>query len=428
MTATESDWHPLALLSSQERDEVVGTLPYPDTTHHYFLPETLPFPSDIVINYSQFFATIEPSVRDGNYVPPSELRNGDVLQFSDYRQTSTFYVLWLAKNLTSYTRENFESLIARRSKYGSDYDYTQKKISCSVLSASVTSPSLPRDTLTAPDTDQYDCYVFSHLDEYGYLGTTATSMGNEAYFRAIKPERMSEVLLDPLLLHSTSFHGRLLRYVKEKRPELSANPFFPSHYIAKLPPPPLDKISDVTSDQQEETVFDRLCEELEFIPIDVASEKLCSGFSVNRRNPFYLIRNILYLHCTHLLHLPTPDTPLPLINQKYHDCDDVTKFFISNCSTILMTSSPQPSDYVPSLHLLNGYQLYSDETTEELTKHLNQEADDYIDQYNAVVASMTKRWQTLDPDTVKVGILHTITYNLALTSCRCMKRGRQAAM
>ena len=296
--------HPFAQLSQFERDNLIATLTFVDHPNHIFLPEQLPFPNGFIINYSQFYDYLDESVREGNYIAPEDLRNGDIVQFSEYRGCSSYYVLWLAKDLRCWTKKQAEKFHKEKIAE-SKYDFTAKKLKKTSLpidfgvsfmpkpkQAFTTKEPIPlvfpRSYHGSHDDQQHECYFFSHLDEYGYSGSTITSMANETYFQQTKLERHSQIWLDPLLIHSKSYYGKLIQDLKTDEVQFRENPFFPLHYIG---------VCDVgiPSDPHQHAL------DIEWIPIDLAADddELVTGgynYPTHNVNAFYEIRNFLFLH------------------------------------------------------------------------------------------------------------------------------------
>jgi len=98
--------HKLHELSQFERDNLIATIPFVDKPRKFIFDETLPFPNSLhIVNYSEFYEALDPTIKEENhYVAPGDLRNGDMLKFSSYRECATYYCFWLHKDLVNHRR------------------------------------------------------------------------------------------------------------------------------------------------------------------------------------------------------------------------------------------------------------------------------------------------------------------------------------
>lgn len=414
--------HPIVTtFSSEELDRLVNTVAFSVSPRQYrFTSAILPELSHIV-NYSLLYESL-PDLHRPKFVSPLELKNGDILKFSDYRECGTYYCLWLAKNLfpQDLNQEYLDSLASDRTHGRNDvssagpFSYTSLPIDLKVsfmpkpviMRASV--DSYPHrfardDPRVGSEGGDFHLYVFSHLDEYGFGGTTATSMAPEQYFQAVKIESPSFVMLDPLLVHSQSYYGHLLHFLKEQRPEHKINPCFPTDYILHIGgvKPATWNPETKTYDAQE---LAQHANAVTLIPIDMANDALinsgCSSSTVTRNvlnnlsklahekpelfdggperelNLFYEIRNIFYQHFLVVSGRSQssfdPENPLPLYNEDYLRYQDhVKRFFVSHTATIEW--KPSHEALVPTYYVPQPYNLYSQQCQSRFEKEIEAE-------------------------------------------------------
>ena len=205
----------LLQLTQEERDSLLSTLQFTDKPRKESFEFRLSYNKDHgvskVFNYSQVMAEIDE--KDTICPPPHSLRNGDVIQFGDYRGIGTSYALWLKKGIYSYDHEVLEAL------------------KTSILDGG-SGPSLkkPRKNSESVNHDGLDCYLFCHPDEWGYMPSPiASSQRPDLYDKVL--ERGDDMFyFDPLLTVSTSFYGAL--YVEAKQSDQwKDNDKFPFQYI-----------------------------------------------------------------------------------------------------------------------------------------------------------------------------------------------------
>eukprot|EP01033_Poteriospumella_lacustris_P015412 gene15412-11019_t len=419
--------HPLSTtFPADELDRLLNSVAFSVSPRQYrFTSAQLPEQSHVV-NYSLLYESL-PDAHRPKFVSPSELKNGDILKFSDYRECGTFYCLWLAKNLFPQDLQGFlKSLESGGGADGSnDADSTTPFSHCSlpidlqvsfmpkpvVMEATVdTYPHrFPRDDpRVGSEGGDFHLYVFCHLDEYGFGGTTATSMASEKYFQAVKIESPSFVLLDPLLIHSQSYYGQLLRYMKEQRPEHQLNPCFPHDYILRI-----HRVQPATWNAETHSYdADELAQHanaVTLIPIDLADEAIinsgCSSSTVTAEvlqtltqmaeedpdmvdgipaqaiNLFYEIRNLFHQHflvvsgrspstTTTTLHAAeSQQSPLPLYNEVYLRYSDRLKhFFVAQTATIEWKPPHEP--FVPRYYVPQPFNVYSQQVRSRLEKEI----------------------------------------------------------
>jgi hypothetical protein len=275
-------------LTQEERDDLLATIVYVEepVTFECF---SLPIPSR-VFNYTKFYESLSEHVK--SKVPDlSNLRTGDMLKMDDYRGCGSLYVMWLCPDLEAdgdlyggpyeYNFSEMQAALASLPDYHSVTAVMARSIQAKyelsseeweLLSALLASDNWPehpqflrmqvqypglsgilrsnigfqnrlrsiararqnkrvpalvsRQSDGAHNDGLHHCYLFDHPDEYGYYSPTAVSCADDHYF----DRDDSSAMLDPLLTHSQSLYGQLIRKCKE-HPDRCNDPLFPLHYI-----------------------------------------------------------------------------------------------------------------------------------------------------------------------------------------------------
>lgn len=423
-----------------------------------------------IVNYSLLYEALSgnPNQRS-KLVPPSELKNGDILQLTDYRECDTYFCLWLAKDLFPQDLTKYLQELENRDNEAGEVNAPSEETTHSFTSLPLDIPVdfRPTEVLTEASTDvffpprlpredvrvggqdggQFHLYVFSHLDEYGFGGTTATSMAYPEYFRAIKTERASYLMVDPLLVHSRSYYGQLLELFKEQAIDYQANPCYPVDYIAQI-----DQLKPATwnSDTKAYNKAELLThlKSITLFPIDMAASVLATGGCasstvttpdlttlvhlqedspdlievgpIHSLNLFYEIRNVLYQHLwaisrrseTPAESLPSPlpsPLPLPLYNEEYIRFPDrLSKFFIT--STAIIYGDPFANESASAYYVERPYEAfvrrlghrYRSEIIAELnaadpskaSSAISLDQRERVQRSNAIYKATTKRAQT----------------------------------
>lgn len=147
------------------------------------------------------------------------------MQFGQYRGCGSMYVLWLragAHANASDTAASFASML--ESSETPEVCFSHHVVRPDPQTYAF--PRLvPRDE-DGPHADPtFNCYLFSHPDEFGYSPAAALAVP-PSYF---KSECLSAVI-DPLLVPSGSEFGHLIAQAKST-PEFAPDELFPSHYL-----------------------------------------------------------------------------------------------------------------------------------------------------------------------------------------------------
>ena len=367
--------HPLATLFSQEeRDRLLNTISFSTEPRKYHLDPLPILGGPHIINYSLLLQAI-PENQRSKYVGLDEIKNGDILKFSDYRECGTYYCLWLAKDLVQNKTDDVEQFLEEldeavvdergdcEGQNGIESDGTEgrepkkPKHSFTSLPFDFQVSFLPKPVSIEATTDRYPhtyprndphvgypadgsfhLYLFHHLDEYGFLGSAITSMAPETYFQAIKMESATRILLDPLLVHSQSYFGQLLQVVKENRKDIAVNPFFPFEYIAEVGDvSPSATYNSSTNKWEGKDALMEHATSITWTPIDVADSAIvnagCRSSTLTAKdeetmnaiqeeigeaggnlgiNLFYEIRNVLCRHFLAICSSPHDVASLPL--------------------------------------------------------------------------------------------------------------------
>lgn len=209
-------------LSQEERDALLSTIVFTDepkfTEFEFWLEQDDDHSVNKVINYSQVMAEIDE--KDTRCPPPSSLRNGDVLRFGDHRGIGTVYALWLKKGIFTYTPENLQYL--KQSILDGGPGPAEKKARKDTEDEGV--------TVSSPNKDELDCYLFSHPDEWGYMPPPIASSQRPDLYEGVLDSYEDMMYFDPLLTVSTSYYGAMFVEAK-KSDEWKDNENFPFQYI-----------------------------------------------------------------------------------------------------------------------------------------------------------------------------------------------------
>jgi hypothetical protein len=439
-----------------------------------------------VVNYSLLLEAMSEQQRV-QYVPLDQLKNGDILQFSDYRECGTYYCLWLSKDLVQNDAKEIQEFLdnlvdeedeeneegeavdeddeeqeAKKSKK-EKYHFTALPVDFQVsfmpkpVEIQATTENFPycyqREDPHVGGSADYHLYLFHHLDEYGFLGTSATSMASEKYFQAIKVESSSSILLDPLLVHSKSYYGRLLEVVRERRADFAPNPFFPFEYIAEVGdviPAKVKSATEEWDDADKDAIMEQVSS-ITWTPINLADGSLvnagCKASTLTpedekqlitiqnaaseehstKANLFYEIRNII---CRHFIAISPSLTSISGVTRTLSlfdadflgDNNRFEKFFIIHSSELRLHSSIHAN--IPSYYVENAYNIFASEKRLEIQCQVEAEQEAKVKEdihvetqskakrtfeqntYREVQNRISLAWRELDETTKNVSLIN----------------------
>jgi hypothetical protein len=251
-------------LSQEERDNLLATMVFvdkPKLFECYDIPLPMKNGNDIVFNYSKFFESL--SEKSRSKVPNvANLRTGDLLKMDDYRGCGSHYVVWLHRDLVipedtddmcCVHDPNEDENLDINDQLADMDDYPDDPITSPQDPLAATQnpcdkfgmfPILAaRQSDGAHNDGHHECYLFKHPDEYGYATPTVVSSVHYMYYYECTDQTTG--LIDPLLTHSKSVYGQLIKEVKEG-PDMIDDALFPLHYVGYCD---RDNVANFTSDK-----------------------------------------------------------------------------------------------------------------------------------------------------------------------------------
>jgi hypothetical protein len=284
------------------------------------------FGDEMIVNYSQLYGMLAPETKSRFPFPRSDqICSGDMIDLACYRGVGVYFALWMVKDMIFHPAEfvkRFEDEISGAGPYTlvernmKEYDLEEYQLDeqqwirlakalaldnwkekfdeiCDdqflfqdiersehfrnwIVSMydsrgrdSFYPALIPRHILSGKmDEDKCHLYLFCHLDEFGYLAPTAFSSLRTGYFL----REYNSIAIDPLLTHSCSFFGYLIRESENNRD--------------------LDNMIGVSYDQSDSMKF----EEIEWVNIKKGNMKVSSSASALEYNFFQKTREMFFRH------------------------------------------------------------------------------------------------------------------------------------
>jgi hypothetical protein len=232
-------------LSQAQRDTVLEAISYVNMPIVHYFGENNLSPQEDILNYTQLFSEIHDDLTLKYSLPKptgntrlrqrpvslmtiySELRNGDRIQFGEYRGTGTKYVLWLRAGAHTNKSETAEDYSLQLELNKRPCRFTHHEQAPDPQTHSV--PHLVSREADGPHNDpNYECFLFPYPDEYGWSPSSAVAMPTN-YF-------MNEIVMgviDPLLVPSQSEYGQLVTRAKLTE-EFADDNAFPTKYVGYI--------------------------------------------------------------------------------------------------------------------------------------------------------------------------------------------------
>ena len=227
----------LLSLSQDERDSLLSTIIYAEKPRMYYT-DLMKANMGALVNYSCIYEALKEQYP--LLLNPNRLRTGDCVQTCDYRGVGKRYAIWLRKGIITHDLASIEKF-ATDIKFGTpvtDEQFDEYSEQQQVYKRPKNFKVLPGLTFASRKEDgphndgQHEVYLSVHPDEMGYAPSAVfSSLPATDYFDHLQEWTMNT--FDPLITHSQSHYGQIIRFAKESD-EFATNSDFPLNYIGKF--------------------------------------------------------------------------------------------------------------------------------------------------------------------------------------------------